>query len=76
MGNGTPKTAIHNVTMNGVAFDLANNDEFGILLEQLLKNALQQRPETLEYAVRRAKTSLRAYALVSELERIGLLRGI
>ena len=68
-------TTIHDVTMNGVPFDLSNDVELAMLLQTLLKNSLEERPETLEYALYRTKALLRAYVLVSELERIGLLRG-
>jgi Transposase, Mutator family len=73
--DATEMTAIHGVTMNGVAFDLSNDNEFGMLLEHLLKSSLQEHPQTLKYACQRTKAWLRAYALVSELERLGLLKG-
>jgi len=63
------------VKMDGVPFDLSNDVEFGMLLESLLKNNLREHPETLNFALRRAKESLRAYGLVREMERLGLLRG-
>jgi hypothetical protein len=63
------------VTLNGVPFDLSNDVEFETLLKDLLKDGLQDRPEMLEYALGRVKACLKAHALVSELERLGLLKG-
>jgi hypothetical protein len=45
-----------------------------MLLQTLLKNSLEERPQTLEHALSRTKAWLRAYVLVSEMEHIGLLR--
>jgi hypothetical protein len=69
------KTAIHWVTMKGVPYDLSNDNEFAVFLEDLLNSSLQERPEALQYAGARIKAWLRAHELVSELERLGLLRG-
>jgi hypothetical protein len=70
------ETVIHCVTMNGVPFDLSNDDEFRMLLENLLKSSLRDRPETLEYACDRTKAWLSAYALVRELQRRSLLKAV
>jgi hypothetical protein len=73
MASASDKIAV--VKMNGVPLDLSNDVDFGMLLEDLLKNNLQEHPETLKFALCRAKASVRAYALVNEMERLGLLRG-
>jgi hypothetical protein len=75
MVDAAEKTSVHSVTMNGVPIDLSNDEEFEMLLEDLLKNSLREHPETLKYARRRTNAWLKAYALVCELERVGLLRG-
>lgn len=61
--------------MNGIPFDLSDDKEFDLWLEGLLKSSLQEHPEALKYASRRTKAWRRAYVLVSDLERRGLLRG-
>jgi hypothetical protein len=68
-------TAGHRITMNGIPFDLSDDKEFDLWLEGLLKSSLQEHPEALKYASRRTKAWRRAYVLVSDLERRGLLRG-
>lgn len=73
MASAPEKIAV--VKMDGVPFDLSNDVDFGMLLESLLKDNLREHPETLKFALRRAKASVRAYSLVSEMERLGLLRG-
>lgn len=70
------KTAIHRVTIKGIPYDLSNDKEFAVLLEDLLNSGLHERPEALRYAGGRIKAWLRAHELVSELERLGLLRGV
>jgi hypothetical protein len=65
------KTAIHRVTMKGVPYDLSNDNEFAVLLEDLLNSGLQEQPEALQYAGRRIKAWVRAHELVNELERLG-----
>src|SRR5580704_5126521 len=70
------KTAIHRVTMKGVPYDLSNDNEFAVLLEDLLISGLQEQPEALQYAGDRIKAWVRAHELVNELERLGLLRGV
>jgi hypothetical protein len=75
MVDAAERTAVHSVTMNGVPFDLSNDKEFEMLLEDLLRGGLREHPEALKYARHRTKAWLKAYALVSELERQGLLRG-
>jgi hypothetical protein len=62
--------------MKGVPYDLSNDNEFAVLLEDLLNSNLQEQPEALQYAGGRIKAWLRAHELVSELERLGLLRGV
>jgi hypothetical protein len=75
MSNPPDEASLLTVTLNGVQFDQSDDVEFAMLLEHLLKSSLQERPEALEYALGRARAWLGAYALVSEMERRGLLRG-
>jgi hypothetical protein len=62
--------------MKSIAYDLSNDNEFAVLLEDLLNSSLQERPEALQYAGGRIRAWLRAHELVNELERLGLLRGV
>jgi hypothetical protein len=75
MVDAAERADVHIVTMNGVPIDLSDDEEFEMLLEDLLKSSLREKPETLKYARRRTNAWFKAYALVCELERVGLLRG-
>jgi hypothetical protein len=75
VGTTTDKIAFPPLATNGIPFERRNDDEFERFLQELLTRALHQHPELLNFARDRAQAWRRAYALVTELERRGLLRG-
>jgi hypothetical protein len=75
MVEATDKTMFSPLATNGVPFELWNDDEFARFLQDLLTRTLHEEPEVLNFARDRAQAWRRAYTLVTELERTGLLRG-